>query len=858
MVLQDDYDLGKDNQEFWNMSELIDRYIKDEEDVAFEYELQGTPQSLLTWKRYLEHWKQQGRPSEHIEWLYERSCLQFKDNQDVWEEYLKWLLQNWKDTHETTASDYWRIANVFKRCINAANGKPFLNVSLLFLEFAMEQRDLKLILDTFDMTLKNVKTNDQGKLWNLILKFVNEKLLSLTFAESSLDDLDDNQNDQLFLIIYQAVFVSSNVTNELNDEANIWASHLLERFIQVCNEKSINMVLSYFYRTQDHKRIKRVYEKYLISKSKKSSSWLPNPKLPYQLNINYLNTLEALHRDKEYEAFMGEMRKIFPEESTNLIIILCSHYVKRAEFQKFEKFISESLTTTISLKDFTTIFNFQINVEQILIETVVNELKDNEDLKDDEKWNNLLNEHLKIFQNLVDTRKLKTNDLKLRQDPNNVSTWQERVSLFKSNKRKCEIFTEAILAIDPLKVSVPGSFGNLWCDYAQIYWDAGNYDVAREIYDRALKVPFPFLDDLTNIWTEWVEKELDLEGIEKPIQLLEHALEAPEHPTVVIERFKNGHGKVPAQTVVFNSSKLWSIYIDLLETLALSEEGDEMAVAKVIKAYEQTIKLKVITPLRFINYSHFLQHHNMIMESYQIYERAIPLFTAETQYELWNIYLAEVVNPLSPLSKEHIRELFEHAIRTLLPFGIDCKSIFILYSDFEEKQGLLKRSVDILWKGAQTNGQGTIHLKSRLGLWNLCLFKAQSHLGLSVSRQIYEDCIQQVPNSKSAPYIIGFADAETSGGEITRSREILEYGARLIPPAKNTSLWNYWETFELKHGDKETYKDMLKLKRKLDVEMRVDTEQVTTNDGNVQFVASTATTEKTKDILNTEEIELDI
>lgn len=73
------------------------------------------------------------------------------------------------------------------------------------------------------------------------------------------------------------------------------------------------------------------------------------------------------------------------------------------------------------------------------------------------------------FESLINLYDIYLNDVALRQDSNLVETWMKRVSLQKSAAEKCNVYSEAILKIDPRKVGTPGSFGRLWCSYGDLY-----------------------------------------------------------------------------------------------------------------------------------------------------------------------------------------------------------------------------------------------------------------------------------------------------------------------------------------------------------------------------------------------------
>lgn len=102
-------------------------------------------------------------------------------------------------------------------------------------------------------------------------------------------------------------------------------------------------------------------------------------------------------------------------------------------------------------------------------------------------------------------------------------------------------------------------------------------------------------------------------------------------------------------------------------------------------------------------------------------------------------------------------------------------------------------------------------------------------------------------------FVVDFARTEAVLGEIERARELFKYGAQLLPPGRNGLLWEKWDEFEVRNGNKESYKDMLKLKRKLEKEMRIETEAESQLEGNIAFVAASK-----QNVVNPEEIELNI
>ncbi|QLL30722.1 hypothetical protein HG536_0A05370 [Torulaspora globosa] len=819
----------------WCQMEWLDQYIVREDDLAYEYELQRTPQSVVTWGRYLEDWKSQPRserPLKHVIWLYERFCAEFNDSIDVWKEYIRWLAGKCgEEVH------YRFVIDLFLRCLRNFS-KDCDELCLMFLEFAIEQADLEAIRIAFDMSLERVPRDSHGRVWDKMLRFIDERLAPLTEEDES---VYENEEEELSVLIYKSLFGPSTAAED-ESKVDLWSSSIVRRYLEVCPRDKLPDALGRLARTGDYESLFASFHKALNS----NDGCLPDKTLPRETNLQYLRALDCLNKGPNYEAFATEMARVFPEMEIKMTTMLAKFYVKNGGHEKVVQLLEDSLAKVATVQDFHVLYETYLNYEKSYIQTVLQELQTKTEPVCEKKWKGQLDNHMDRLQNLVETYELRLNDLKIRQNPNLVANWSERAALVRTNVDKCSIYSQAILTIDPFKVNVPGSFGKLWCDYANLYWKARDYESAREVYDRGLRVPYPYIEDLENIWSSWVENEMEEAGLEVALKLLETALRVPENPELLLAEFNEGDRKVPAQGVIFSSLKLWQLYLDFTESLCAQTSE---AVEKMVNLYEQAIALKVATPKMFVDYAHFLQDRGEKLASFQVYERAIGLFPPETQFQFWNLYLAESTAEENLLAKEHIREIFEQALEILIPSGIDCKAIFILYSDFEERCGLSNRCVEILLEGCRK----TADLEDKVTLWQICLLKVKELLGNEESRRFYEECIQSLPNSKVIKFAIEFADTEATLGEIERARGIMKCAAQLLPPGRNALLWESWDEFEVRYGDRESYKEMLKLKRRLEKEMRIETEIESQIEGNIAFVAASK-----PNAVNPEEIELDL
>ena len=58
-----------------------------------------------------------------------------------------------------------------------------------------------------------------------------------------------------------------------------------------------------------------------------------------------------------------------------------------------------------------------------------------------------------------------------------------------------------------------------------------------------------------------------------------------------------------------------------------------------------------------------------------------------------------------------------------------------------------------------------------------------------------------------------FAKMEASLQEFDRARTAYTYGAQLADPRRNPEYWGEWHEFEVSHGNEETFREMLRVKR---------------------------------------------
>jgi hypothetical protein len=120
------------------------------------------------------------------------------------------------------------------------------------------------------------------------------------------------------------------------------------------------------------------------------------------------------------------------------------------------------------------------------------------------------------LQYLLDRRAELLCSVRLRQNPHNVHEWHKRVKIFQEQDAADKVikaYAEAVQTVDPIKAD--GKPHSLWVAFARYYEDNEDCDSARDILERATKVEFRSVEDLANVWCEWVEMELRHDEFQK-------------------------------------------------------------------------------------------------------------------------------------------------------------------------------------------------------------------------------------------------------------------------------------------------------------------------------------------------------
>jgi len=493
----------------------------------------------------------------------------------------------------------------------------------------------------------------------------------------------------------------------------------------------------------------------------------------------------------------------FADQRGKLWCGLAAYWVGRGTFEKARNVFEEGITTVMTVRDFALVFDSYVKFEEAIIQDLMAEPASDGDSNADFA----LNLRFLHLDQLIDRRPFLLNDLHLRQNPNNVVEWERRVAHWGDNKDEVvRTYTNAIASVQPKKAF--GPFHKLWANYAKFYEKGGDIATARIIMEKAVKVPFKNVADLADMWIEWAEMELRNENFDDATRIMAKAVQAPKRSTV--DYFDE---TLSPQQRVHKSWKLWSFYVDLVESVSSLEETR--------KVYERIFELRIATPQTVVNYANMLEEHQYFEESFKVYERGLDLFSYPVAFELWNLYLTKAVD--RKISIERLRDLFEQAVEGCPPKF--AKIIYLMYGNLEEERGLARHAMRIYERATRAVAD-----EDRADMFSFYITKSASNFGLPSTRPIYEKAIATLPDREARDMCLKFADMERRLGEIDRARAIYGHGSQFCDPRTNPDFWTKWEEFEAHHGNSDTFKEMLRIKRSVQAQYNTD----------VNFIASQA------------------
>ncbi|POS84461.1 TPR-like protein, partial [Erysiphe pulchra] len=737
-----------------------------EEDAVYEQDILRDPGSTKPWLAYINFKLQHGNLQEQA-FVLERACRQLPRSFKLWKMYLTLRIKHvGKINSAKYFSEHAKINALFERALVLLNKMP--KIWEMYLSFLLSQPLITTTRKTFDRALRALPLTQHNRIWALYLPFA-------------------------------------------NSAAGDTAVKIWRRYLQI-HPEDIEEFIDLLINTGRYTEAVKNYIVILNNPKFKSK----NGKGLFHLWSDMVDLLVTHAKEVQTGDEIGiDVEQIiksgidrFSDQRGKLWTGLATYWITVGNFERARDVFEEGITSVMTVRDFTMIFDSYVEFEEVITGTLMDEAAARSEKGiEDEKSNYDLDIRMMRFEQLMDRRPFLINDVLLRQNPNNVSEWNVRVKLWGDNKIEVvKTYTDAIAAIQPKKAT--GRFHELWADYAKFYEKGGDIQTARVIMEKATKVPFKNVAELADMWIEWAEMELRNENFDEAVKIMAKAVQAPKRSTV--DYFDDN---LSPQQRVHKSWKLWSFYVDLVESVSTLTETR--------KIYERIFELRIATPQTVVNYANLLEENHYYEESFKIYERGLDLFSYPVAFELWNLYLTKVVD--RKVSIERLRDLFEQAVEGVPPKF--AKVLYLMYGNLEEERGLTRHAMRIYERATRA-----VSDEDRADMFNLYITKSASNFGLPSTRPIYERAIAALSDKDAKDMCLKFADMERRLGEIDRARAIYGHASQFCDPRTSPSFWVKWENFEVQHGNEDTFKEMLRIKRSVQAAFNTD----------VGFIASQA------------------
>ena len=506
--------------------------------------------------------------------------------------------------------------------------------------------------------------------------------------------------------------------------------------------------------------------------------------------------------------------KKYTDEVGRLWVALANYYIKMGVFGKARDIFEEALESISTARDFTLVFDAYLTFEEsvvsknmesefnenngddIIMNNIDNEMIINEAFQqlniNDIKSNNEIpfannndnnNTDYKILRilNLLERRSFLLSSTLIRQNPNNVKEWLKRINLYKDYSSIISTYEKAIQTISPQNAS--GKLSQIYISYASFYESYDDILKMNEIFYRGCNVSYKQPEENITIWCLWVESHLKYHNYSTAYNLIK---------TVCTSK-KYSHYN--------HSIKLWNLYVDLEQNIGTIE--------KVKAVYNKMIEMKIANVQTIFNYCSFLEKHNYFEETFRVYEQAIDFFTWPSLYDIWLIYIKKFIKRYKGDKIERVRDMYIQITDNCPKNKI--KIFYYMFSNYEEKYGLLNHAINIL-----LNATENVEKEEKGEVFSVLISKTAKYFGITKTRNIFNKALDVLDSEQVVEIGLKYATIEMKLGEIARARAIYVHLSQFCNPNQEeyiNAFWNIWEKFEISHGNVETYQEMESIKR---------------------------------------------
>lgn len=770
----------------WSLDDLIE-----DSDIDYEASIAMNPNDVDVWHLYIAH--RMSRPSQHKYFILDRAVKQFPASVDFWALYLDLVTEDsLLLLYPADRSLLYAVSRLFSRALAIHFNNDALWIQ--YLQFVRSKLNplITFTRRTFNRCLASLDTSKHKLVWPLYMDFA--KLVGgitgsliirkyLQFADPEYLQLEHSNGELPNIVGLIELLISfGDFITAMKLQRNILSS--LESYT------SLN-------------------------------------KAPFDTAMEYVKLVSRIASDEAvFEDAVAFVLDIFPDQCASVYLVALDQYKDLQ--QKARHFMHKALRSCTMVSDFVTIFDGFAKYEEQKLEhlAIQSEHAGTEDAE------RRLECAMIQFECLIDSRPLLLNDMLLRQDIHNLDAWFSRLKLLESSTEKLlQTYVAALSTVNPFKAhSLSGNkdhhLSQLWINYAAVYSNVGDFKTAVVIFQKATELQFAHSDDLARIYCAWSETLLTSGNETEAVEIVHRVLLG----TNVQSGAQYEDKKMPASQRISKNAKLWSFYVDLVESLVDTDDLEKCApheINRVAAAYDELLNSKVATGQHILNYANFLYENKYFEESFRIFDRGLSLFTdPEILLQLWIAYLPAAMKRIK--NAERMRDLFDQCL-----FGLNhlpplvAQNIVEMYHDYEHSQNAVGFARNVLIKETSLirDQLDSLHnldveklLEIKLNLYvKLCHYTIVNSKDDRLIRSTFEDTLAdgQLTKLHVIAIALKYIEFEESKSQFERVRALFAYAGCLgnpdLPPMQR--LWIQWEQFELKHGNENSYKKMLRAKR---------------------------------------------
>jgi len=737
----------------------------DPADVRYEEEVSKNPYSLSAWLVYIR--SKDAAPAKIRYMLYERALRRLPRSYKLWHAYLR---ERTLAVRGKVITDrrYASLAATFERSLVHMHKMP--RIWIMFINHLIQWRRGTLTRHTFDRAIRALPLSQHGRIWELYVPWAKD-----------------------FGVPETTILI-------------------LRRYLQY-DPSQREIMVDYLESISAHEEaIRQTTECLNIDESDAVSS-TSSYKLWIRLCAMCATHAEQAANVVDVEAVIKSGIQRFSSDVGKLWVHLANFYTRLGRFERARDVYEEAIASVRTLRDFAQIFDGYVKFEEALLTNKMSSVEapdEEEDIKALESEVALIEARL---HHLLDRRPVLVTDVKLRQNPNNATEWYKKATLMGTEhngdgekRPSALVLLQALATVAPFEAT--GRLSRLWLALGWMLDAGGDPSSCRLAFQTATEVSYKTAEEAGAVWCAWAEWEIAKGDTKRALSVMQRAVQPPKlsserRSEALRAAGSDTQARRHAGELVHKSVRVWNLYLDLEETIG--------TVDTVRAAYDQAFTLKVLTPTMAINFARYLTTNQYFEEAFKCFERAIELFKGKFPHckPLWIAYLKSFNARYGGDKIERLRNLYEQSLGQC---PLEDKAYFYLeFALLEERHGLARHCVRILEQGA-----GDCDPVHQADLYRVCIKKTEKHFGLSATRPVYERAVAVLSRDDARALCENFAAMETALGEVDRARAIYTHASQHADPRYQPQFWVVWRDFEESHGNEDTFREMLRIRRSVD------------------------------------------